>query len=73
MKKCFTFNKKPMLEISLEKLANENSFKYADLTNLIKKNYNKDINNLFLSYDNHFNKFGNEILTNLILNSLSDK
>ena len=68
MKKYFTFNKKTKLEINLEKLANENNFKYVDLTSLIKKNYNKDINNLFLSCNNHFNKFGNEILTNLILN-----
>ena len=70
MKKYFTFNKKTKLEINLEKLANENNFKYVDLTSLIKKNYNKDINDLFLSCNNHFNKFGNEILTNLILNNL---
>lgn len=73
MKKYFTFNKKTKLEINLEKLANENNFKYVDLTSLIKKNYNKDINNLFLSCNNHFNKFGNEILTNLILNNLSNE
>ena len=73
MKQYFTFNKKTKLEINLEKLANENNFKYIDLTSLIKKNYNKDINNLFLSCNNHFNKFGNEILTNLILNNLSNE